>query len=153
MPTIGVVDTTFSRVNMGAIACKELAAYRQLTVIRRTVPGIKDLGIECKRVLDGSGADVCLALGMVGAQPIDKQCANEASLAIQTAKMMTGKHILEVFVHEEEGEGERGLYSIFQDRTKKHAHNAARLLLDPEWFVKNAGKGLRQGRSDAGGLL
>lgn len=151
MVTIGVVDTTFSRVDMGALALQELARFPELSVVRKTVPGIKDLGVECKRLLDG-GCDVALALGMVGAQPIDKQCAHEASLAIQCAKLMTGKHILEAFVHEDEGTDGADLMSIFEDRSRKHALNAARMVLDPGWFIRHAGRGLRQGRKDAGAL-
>lgn len=149
-PTIAIVDTTFSRVDMGQIA---LDALRDAGVnaVRVTVPGIKDLAVECKRQLD-AGADVALACGMVGSADIDRQCAHEASLGIQWAKLLTNKHILEVFVHEVEARDDADLKSLFVDRTQKHAQNAARLVLEPEWFEKNAGRGLRQGRHHVGAL-
>ncbi|MBI2445613.1 riboflavin synthase [Candidatus Micrarchaeota archaeon] len=149
-PLVAVVDTTFSRFDMGRAALKELSAFDVRTV-RVTVPGIKDLAVECKRQLD-AGADIALALGMVGSADIDRQCAHEASLGIQMAKIATSKHIIEVFVHETEAQDAQDLALLFDDRTRKHARNAARLLLDPRWFVKRAGQGLRQGRQDVGGL-
>ena len=77
---IGVVDTTFSRVNMGAIALDEFKkSFQHMEIVRRTVPGIKDLAIECKKLLD-DGCNTVLALGMVGGAPIDTQCAHEASI-------------------------------------------------------------------------
>ena len=145
-----MVDTTFSRFDMGTAALEELQAYPVRT-IRVTVPGIKDLAVECKRQLD-AGADIALALGMVGGAEIDRQCAHEASLGIQMAKIATNKPILEVFVHENEARDETDLASLFDDRTRKHARNAARMLSEPDWFVKRAGQGLRQGRHDVGGL-
>lgn len=102
MAKVGIVDTMFSRVDMGAIAVDEIKKnYPDMLVERRTVPGIKDLPVECKRMLD-EGCDIAMALGMVGGAPIDTQCGHEASLGIQQAKLMTNKHIIEVFVHENE---------------------------------------------------
>ena len=66
---IGIVDTTFSRVDMGGIALDEIKAYPDVQTERRTVPGIKDLAVECKRLLE-EGCDCVLALGMVGGAPI-----------------------------------------------------------------------------------
>ncbi len=149
-PTVAVVDTTFSRVNMGEIALDELKPFK-VNAIRRTVPGIKDLAVECKRLLDG-GADIALALGMVGGADLDRMCGHEASLGMQMAKIATGKHIIEVFVHETEGSSGKDLAGIFEDRTRKHARNAARMLLQPGWFIQHAGQGLRQGRQDVGSL-
>ncbi|MBI5225808.1 riboflavin synthase [Candidatus Micrarchaeota archaeon] len=149
-PLIAIIDTTFSRFNMGNAALQELAAFDVRTV-RVTVPGIKDLAVECKRQLD-DGADIAMALGMVGGAKIDRQCAHEASLGIQMAKMATSKHIIEVFVHENEARNENELSALFDDRTRKHARNAARMLLEPQWFTNRAGLGLRQGRDDVGGL-
>ncbi|MFH0737721.1 MAG: riboflavin synthase [Candidatus Micrarchaeota archaeon] len=149
---IGIVDTTFSRVDMGAIALDELKkGFSGVAVERRTVPGIKDLAVECKRLLD-SGCDICMALGMVGGAPIDTQCGHEASLGIQQAKLLTGKHIIEVFVHEDEAWSERELVSIFENRIRKHAHNAVLLVKDPLQLTLNAGNGVRQGREDEGRL-
>ena len=71
MKRIGVVDTTFARVDMAEAALAELRKL-PVKIERRTVPGIKDLAVECKRLLDG-GCDACLALGWVGAADIDQQ--------------------------------------------------------------------------------
>ncbi len=147
---IGIVDTTFSRVDMGAIALDEIGKhYKDAQVERRTVPGIKDLAVECKRLLDG-GCDIAIALGMVGGAPIDTQCAHEASLGIQQAKLMCGKHIVEVFVHENEAWSGTEFEGICQQRVRKHAHNAILLVKDPARLTKNAGKGIRQGKEDEG---
>ncbi len=147
---VGIVDTTFARVDMGGIALDEIGKrYKGVSVERRTVPGIKDLAVECKRMLDG-GCDIALALGMVGGAPIDTQCAHEASLGIQQAKLLTGKHIIEVFVHENEAWSGKGFRAICEDRVRKHAHNAVLLVKDPLRLTKNAGKGMRQGKKDEG---
>ena len=150
--TIGIVDTMFSRVNMGEIAIDELTRhYKDIKIVRTTIPGIKDLAVECKKLLD-SGCDVAMALGMVGGAPIDLQCAHEASLGIQHAKLMTNKHIIEVFVHENEAWSERELKEIFENRIRKHAHNAVLIVKNPEELTNHAGLGLRQGKENEGGL-
>lgn len=150
---IGVVDTTFSRVNMGAIALDEFSKLktenRILELVRRTVPGIKDLAVECKKLLD-DGCNTVLALGMVGGAPIDTQCAHEASIGIQQAKLLTNKHIIEVFVHENESWSEREFLEICENRIRKHAANAVLLVENPNALVENAGKGVRQGKEDEG---
>lgn len=146
---IGIVDTTFSRVDMGGIALDEIKAYPDVQTERRTVPGIKDLAVECKRLLE-EGCDCVLALGMVGGAPIDTQCAHEASLGIQQAKLMTNKHIVEAFIHENEGWSEKEFVDICNNRIRKHVHNAVVLVKDPQKLVESAGKGLRQGKDDEG---
>lgn len=148
---IGIVDTTFSKVNMGQIALDEFAKLNFSNLVRKTVPGIKDLAVECKILLD-SGCDIVIALGMVGSMPIDQQCAHEASLGIQNAKLMTNKHIIEVFVHENEAWSELELLEIFDSRVRKHVHNAYNLISNPSLLTKNAGLGIRQGKSDEGEL-
>lgn len=149
---IAIVDTTFARVDMGAIAADEIRRHHpDVGIERRTVPGIKDLPVECKRMLD-SGADIAMALGMVGGAPIDTQCGHEASLGIQQAKLMTNKHIIEVFVHENEAWSAKELSGIFESRIRKHARNAVLLIKDPQALVKKAGMGLRQGKEDEGPL-
>ncbi|MEM2949174.1 MAG: riboflavin synthase [Candidatus Bilamarchaeaceae archaeon] len=149
---VGIVDTMFSRVDMGAMAIDEIKKnYPDVEIVKRTVPGVKDLPIECKRLLD-SGCDSCMALGMVGGAPIDVVCAHEASLGIQQAKLLTGKHIIEVFVHESEAWSDEEFYGICENRVRKHAHNAIDIVLYPERLAKNAGKGIRQGKEDEGPL-
>ncbi|HLC47601.1 MAG TPA: riboflavin synthase [Candidatus Norongarragalinales archaeon] len=148
---IGVVDTTFARVDMAKFALEELSILKGVEIVRRTVPGIKDLAIECRRVLD-SGADICIALGWVGGAKIDTQCAHEASMGIQQAKLLANKHILEAFVFEFEADSDRALAEIAKDRARKHALNAYRLVSDPASLSKRAGMGIRQGKGDAGPL-
>ncbi|NYZ77279.1 riboflavin synthase [Candidatus Micrarchaeota archaeon] len=147
---LGIVDTMFARVDMGSMAMEEVRShYPEVEIVRRTVPGVKDLPVECKKLLDG-GCDSCIALGMVGGAPVDAVCAHEASLGIQQAKLLTGKHIIEVFVHENEAWSEKEFYEICGNRTRKHAHNAVLLVTDPEKLVESAGKGVRQGKGDEG---
>lgn len=147
---MGVVDTTFSRVNMGAIAIDELRkAYGdQVKILRFTVPGIKDLAVECKKLL--MECDVVMALGMVGGAPIDTQCGHEASLGIQQAKLMTNKHIIEVFIHENEAWNEKEFLDICDNRIRKHVHNAVAIVENPDSLIHNAGKGIRQGKENEG---
>lgn len=151
---IGIVDTMFSRVDMAAFAIDELQRkFPQIKLVRSTVPGIKDLAIGCVLLDKKEHCDLYLALGMVGGAPIDTQCAHEASLGVQMAKMQLKKHILEVFVFAQEGKDEEDLYSIFEDRTRKHAVNAALLATNPAALEKMAGLGKRQGRADSGPIL
>jgi riboflavin synthase len=82
--------------------------------------------------------------------PIDKQCAHEASLGMQMAMIKTGKHIIEVFAHEDEGENELDYARLAEDRVRKHAINAVWLVRFPEELRKRAGQGLRQGRQHVG---
>ncbi|MCX8197942.1 MAG: riboflavin synthase [Candidatus Micrarchaeota archaeon] len=151
---VGIVDTMFSRVDMAAFAVDEIGKkFPGTRIARSTVPGIKDLAIGCLLLEKKERPDVFLALGMVGKADIDRMCAHEASLGIQMAKLLIGKHIVEVFVHELEGKDEADLYSIFEDRTRKHAVNAVLLASDPKQLSKFAGMGKRQGRPDAGPLV
>lgn len=151
---MGIVDTTFARVDMAKYALDELRKYEdEITIIRRTVPGIKDLAVECKRLLEIEKCDACLALGMVGSAPIDAQCAHEASLGIMWAKLMANKHIVEAFVHECEAGTPAELVEICESRARKHAVNAVMLARQNyESLQKNAGRGIRQGKPDAGPL-
>ena len=48
---IGICDTTFARFDMGAAAIDELKNNAtDLTIIRQTVPGVKDLPVTAKIV-------------------------------------------------------------------------------------------------------
>ena len=148
---IGIVDTMFARVDMASFAVDEIKGkFPGARIVRSTVPGVKDLAAGCVILDRKEKCDVYLALGMVGKEPIDTQCGHEASIGIQMAKMLLRKHIVEAFVHEFEGKNEKDLYSIFEDRTRKHAVNAVLLVSDPKQLERYAGKGKRQGRSDAG---
>jgi len=150
MIKIGIVDTMFSRVNMGEMALDEIKKnYPDVEIVRKTVPGVKDLPVECKRLLE-AGCDSCMALGMVGGARVDQVCAHEASLGIQQVKLMTNKHVIEAFVHENEAWSEKEFFEICDNRVRKHVHNAVLIVTNPEELTKNAGRGMRQGKNDEG---
>ncbi len=151
MRKIGIVDTTFARYDMGSAAEDELRRMGTgFKIIRRTVPGVKDLPVAAKKLIEEEGCDIVIALGMPGPKPIDKQCAHEASLGLIYAQLMTNTHIIEVFVHEDEAKDERELAWLAERRAREHAQNAYWLLFNPEKLRRLAGTGQRQGFEDAG---
>ncbi len=152
MARIGIVDTTFARMNMGSIAIDELKKNIAVTIIRRTVPGVKDLPVAAKKLIEEEECDIVIALGMPGKEEIDKICAHEASTGIINAQLMTNKHIVEVFVHEDEAKSEEELAILTERRIREHVHNVIKLLFHPEKLIKDAGMGKRQGFEDAGPL-
>ena len=157
MITIGVVDTMFARYDMGADALEELASCpghgETFNVLRRTVPGFKDLAVAAKLMIERDGASIVIACGMPGSADIDKVCAHEASQGLMQAQLMTSTPILEVFVYEDEADDDATLAMVFENRTKGHARNAYWLLFEPDQLVARAGRGIRQGFGDAGPLL
>ena len=156
MDRIGVVDTMFARYDMGAEALDELKQCpgygSTFGVVRRTVPGFKDLAVECKRLIEREGCLIVVALGMPGKAAIDQVCAHEAAQGIMLAQLLTSTHILEVFVHEDEEEDPSKLAQVCVNRARKHARNAYWMLYEPEQLVRQAGRGVRQGYEDAGPL-
>ena len=154
MNRIGIADTTFARADMGSLCEKTLlseakAMGKKISIERCTVPGIKDLPVACKKLFGEKKCDLVIALGMAGPKPVDKQCSHEASLGIQAVQLLSGRHILEVFVHEDEAEGNDALLAkIMANRTKGHALNALWLLFEPETMRKRAGTARRQGFAD-----
>lgn len=149
---IGIVDTNFARYDMARAAIQELRRGCSAQVERRTVPGVKDLPVAAKRLIELEGCDVVMALGMPGPQDIDKTCAHEASTGLIMAQLMTNTHIIEVFVHEDEAGDERELASLAEQRTREHAKNVIKLLYHPEELTREAGTGQREGFEDAGPL-
>ncbi len=147
---IGICDTTFAMVDMGKIAIDEIKKHCSAKIIRYTVPGMKDLPVACKILLEKEDCDIAMALAMPGKMPIDKQCAHEASLGIILAQLLTNKHIIEVFVHEDECEDKKELYKLVEKRTREHAINVVNLLYHKEKLIKQAGTGQRQGFEDVG---
>ncbi len=156
MQRIAVVDTMFARYDMGAEAVAELESCpgfgQRFEIVRRTVPGFKDLAVMCKILIEQESAKIVVALGMPGKAPIDKTCAHEASTGLMMAQLMTSTPILEVFVHEDEEEDPVALADVCRDRARKHARNAYWLLYEPEQLAERAGTGVRQGYDDAGPL-
>ena len=153
MKKIGIVDTTFARCDMGRSAVDELNSNSTgFKIVRYTVPGIKDLPVACKKLFDEQSCDIVMALGMPGSKPIDKQCAHEASTGLIQVQLLCNRHILEVFVHEDEGVGEKELAWLADRRAREHAINCLDLLFNPENLSRKAGKGLREGFEDVGSL-
>ena len=151
MKRIGVADTTFARFDMGGHAVDELkktgAGFR---IVRHTVPGIKDLPVACKKLLEEEACDIVIALGMPGAQQMDKMCAHEASTGLIRVQLLTNKHVIEVFVHEDEAKNDKELAWLAERRAREHAVNAYDLLFRQERLARMAGTGQRQGFDDAG---
>ncbi|HTT25470.1 MAG TPA: riboflavin synthase [Thermoplasmata archaeon] len=151
MKRIGVVDTTFARVDMAEAALRTLrasgAGYR---VVRRTVPGIKDLPVACRQLFVEERVDLCLALGMPGKAEYDKTCAHEASLGLLYAGVLEAKPVVECFVFEGEATSPKELESLARRRAEEHALNAYRMLFRPQDLTRSAAQGLRQGFEDAG---
>ncbi|HKZ47545.1 MAG TPA: riboflavin synthase [Thermoplasmata archaeon] len=150
---IGVVDTTFARFDMGAAAVDELRKASKpsdrLRIDRVVVPGIKDLPVAAKNLLD-AGCDLVIACGMVGGAEVDRQCALVADIGLQQAQLLAGKPILGVAVYEQEAKDERELAWLMDRRTREHAANAYQMLYRPEALLAKAGTGQRQGFADAG---
>lgn len=153
MKLIGIADTTFARYDMARSVIDELKKTGTgFKIIRYTVPGLKDLPVACKKLFEEENCDIVIALGMAGSQPIDKQCAHESSLGLIQVQLITNKHIIEVFVHEDEAKNEKELKWLMDRRAREHAINCYNLLFRKEELEKNAGKGLRQGFEDVGSL-
>jgi riboflavin synthase len=154
MKKIGIIDTTFARYDMASSAVSELRKLTSsVSIIRQTVPGMKDLPVACKRLMEYEKCDIVMALAMPGPESIDRQCAHEASLGLIMAQLMTSKHIIEVFVHESETSSNSELAMLADKRTREHAQNVYYMLFNPDKLKCNAGKGLRQGYNDAGSVF
>ena len=150
MKKIGVVDTTFARVDMAGYAVRALKGRGTgFSVVRETVPGIKDLPVACRRMFL-EGADLCLALGMPGKAEYDRTCAHEASLGLMFTSVLEAKPVVECFVFEGEAGGPKELASLARRRAEEHALNAYSLLFRRRELARRAGEGLRQGFRDAG---
>ena len=149
---IGIADTMFAGVDMFRIVKKALDDSMEsgIKLERYTVPGVKDLPVACKKLLDEHNCDICIALGMPGDKPIDKTCAHEASQGLIKTQLLTNKHIIEVFTYLDEAKGEKELYEITKNRTYDHAMNAIALLKSKNRLEKFAGKGIRQGKENVG---
>ena len=153
MKKIGVVDTTFARYDMAKAAIDELKKNAtNIKIERYTVPGIKDLPVAAKKLIEEKNCDIIMAFGMPGKEAIDKQCAHEASLGLIAVQLLTNTHVIEVFVHEDEAKDEKELKWLAERRAREHALNVISLLFNPEELTKKAGTGQRQGFEDAGPL-
>ncbi len=146
-----MADTTFARFDMGRSAIDELnRTGTGFRVVRVTVPGVKDLPVAAKKLIEEEGCDLVMALGMPGPKEKDKMCAHEASTGLINAQLMTNRHVIEVFVHEDEAADDAELAYLADRRAREHAVNAYDLLFRPESLTRRAGTGQRQGFADAG---
>jgi len=153
MAKIGIADTTFARYDMAKSAIDEIKKnVSGITIVRYTVPGMKDLPVAAKKLIEEKECDIVMALGMPGKKKIDKTCAHEASQGIIRAQLMTNKHIIEVFVHEDEAETDKELAKLMDRRAREHALNVINILFYPDRLTKMAGTGQREGYEDAGAV-
>src|SRR5262245_7939193 len=127
MDKIAIVDTTFARFDMGAVAEAELKRQpgfgKKFELVRTTVPGIKDLAVACKRLIEREECSIALAFGMPGRADLDRLSAHEASLGLMAAQLLTNTPILQVFVHEIESEDNREIRNIAQQHSTRQAVN------------------------------
>ncbi len=150
---IGICSTTFARYDMASAAVKQIK--KQVTgvkFIESYVPGVKDLPVAAKKLIEEEDCDIVMAFGMPGGEKIDKLCAHEASTGLIQAQLMTNTHILEVFVHEDEGYDEKDLKQLAYNRATQHADNLVKMLFKPEQMKREAGTGVREGRENKGPL-
>ncbi|MCE4605127.1 MAG: riboflavin synthase [Desulfurococcales archaeon] len=151
---MGVVDTTFARIDMAGPAIEELQrllpGYR---IIRYTVPGIKDLPGAAKRLVDQHRCEGIITLGWVGRREADKYSYLAMSIGLIMAELLTGSVLIDVTVHEDEADDPEELRRIALDRARKHARNLALMVKEgPTALSRHAGRGLRQGYPDVGPL-
>jgi riboflavin synthase len=148
---IGVIDTTFSNIDTASIAIKEIKRLaNQVTIRRYTVPGLRDIPLACKILIEREKCGIVLATGMVSRKGAEKQVENQAVQGIMMVQLQTGKHVITAFFDEHETRDKTKLYTIVVDRVRKHAQNSLKLLAVPESLTDYAGLGLRQGGRDVG---
>jgi riboflavin synthase len=148
---IGVADTTFARVDLARYAIRALQEQGTgFRIVRRTVPGIKDLPVACRQLFRDDHADLCLALGMPGPAELDQTSAQVASMGLMMTGVLETRPIVECFVYESEAASAHELETLGQRRAEEHALNAYTMLFRPKDLARRAGEGLRQGFADAG---
>jgi len=149
----GIVDTTFSRVDMGKYAYETIRKEDpEGEILRYTVPGIKDLPLGATKLFE-KGADGVITLGWVGKTKLDKYSYLATSIGLIQAQLLAKRHIMDVTVHEDEVE-ESMLLALAKDRSTKHAANLVKLVRDGGSSLSSmAGKGIRQGYNNAGQIL
>jgi riboflavin synthase len=150
---IGICSTTFARFDMASAAITQIKKQvTGVTFVESYVPGVKDLPVAAKKLIEEENCDIVMAFGMPGGEKIDKLCAHEASTGLIQAQLMTNTHILEVFVHEDEGLNEKDLKQLAYNRATQHADNLVKMLFKPEQMKREIGMGVREGRENKGPL-
>ncbi|HEV2317370.1 MAG TPA: riboflavin synthase [Thermoplasmata archaeon] len=153
MKRIGVVDTTFARVDMARYAVDALqAAGTGFRVERATVPGIKDLPVAARRMFLEEHCDLVMVFGMPGKAEYDKVCAHEASTGLILAGVLEAKPVVECFVFEGEAASPKELELLARRRAQEHALNAFQLLFRPQELTRRSATGQRQGFADVGAV-
>ncbi|MCG2880448.1 MAG: riboflavin synthase [Vulcanisaeta sp.] len=148
---VGIVDTTFARVDMAKYAIEELRNNEPSIIIERiTVPGFKNTPWAAKQLIN-RGVDAVMVFGWIGPSLTDKITYAVASMGLILLQIEYDKPIIDVTVHEDEASDEKELFNIAVDRSRKHARNLI-LMLRGE-LTRWAGMGLRQGRPDVGPIL
>lgn len=153
MRVVGIVDTTFARVDMAKYAIEVIREQLPgVRIVRYTVPGIKDIPLAAKLVL--RKAEAAMTFGWVGPKLVDKLSYLAASVGLMLVQLELEKPIIDVTVHEDESEDPRELFNIAVNRAREHALNLVTILTKGyEGLTPYAGKGLRQGLPDVGPLL
>ncbi len=152
MAKVGIVDTMFARVDMYPFVIEAFSDVGWAPdVVRRTVPGVKDMPVAALQLLEG-GCDIVMTLGMGGGADVDYTCVHEACTGIQGVMLKTGKHVVDVIVHRNEAKGEKEFFDICRNRAYKHAVNVYWLMEAPEELTKRAGTGERQGFESEGAI-
>jgi riboflavin synthase len=67
------------------------------------------------------------------------------SVGLITVQILTGKHVIDVTVHEDEADDEKKLLEVAENRIREHVRNVVDLLLNPKRLQKLARTGQRQG--------
>jgi riboflavin synthase len=153
MSKYGIVDTTFSRIDMGKFAYATIRKEDpDAEIVRYTVPGIKDLPLGAMKLFE-DGCDGVITLGWVGKTRLDKYSYLATSIGLIQAQLLARKHIMDVTVHEDEAD-ESKIFDLAKDRAVKHSVNLVRLVKGgKEGLSEYAGKGLRQGYNNAGQMM
>ena len=60
MKRVGIADTTFARYDMAKAAIEELRKHASVKIERYTVPGVKDLPVAAKKLIEERGCDLSL---------------------------------------------------------------------------------------------
>ncbi|MCL5873899.1 MAG: riboflavin synthase [Candidatus Thermoplasmatota archaeon] len=153
MTKYGIVDTTFSRVDMGRFAYEIIRKEDpDGEILRYTVPGIKDMPVGATKLFE-QGCEGVITLGWVGKTKLDKYSYLATSIGLIQAQLLAKRHIMDVTIHEDEVE-ESQLFALAKDRASKHAANLVKLVRDGGRSLSSmAGQGLRQGYNNAGQIL
>jgi len=69
MKRIGIADTTFARSDMARAAISAIKKEASVEIVRYTVPGIKDLPVAAKKLLEEKECDIVMALACPEPQP------------------------------------------------------------------------------------